>query len=289
MRDFDGSGGGEADADMGRERRTPALVVAVFAVWAATAGAVGAAEPSACPPSSGQAVWVERVITGDEVEFVDGRRLRLSGIAVARAPLGAEGADWRAAGRASEAAARSALAELVEGRETRFVDLGEDRHGRRRGHLVDTESGHWIQAELLRAGQVRVDSVGERGSCSRELSRFEADARAARRGIWGSGLLGVRAALDPRLDEAVGATVVVEGRVRSLGRSGGRTYLNFGDDFRRDFAVVLDDNHREALVAAGFDPDRSRGRDVRVRGIVVRREGLRIEVAAPEDIEWAKR
>lgn len=253
------------------------------------AGSAAAAEQGGCLSGRTEVVWVERVVAEDVVDLVDGRRVKLSGIAPARAPLDARGVAWREGARAAESTARRQLAEIAEGRELALHDLGEDRHGRRRGHLVDTESGHWIEAELVRAGLVRVGSAGERGACMSDLMGAEAEARRARRGLWGSELFGVRSPLDVRLDEMVGAMAVVEGRVRSVGRSGGRTYLNFGDDFRRDFAVVLDDNHRGTLMAAGFDAEKARGRDVLVRGIIVRREGLRIEIAAPEDIEWAKR
>ncbi len=256
-------------------------------LWTAV-GPVAAA-PDACLPVRSETVWVERVIDGDEVALTDGRRVRLAGTAVARVPLAARGGTWAAAGREASAAAKQRLEALVEGVELSFHELGEDRHGRRRGHLVATQSGQWIEAALLTAGAVRAGVSGGRTPCRRALLAAEATARAARRGVWASGLLGVRAVGDPTLSEMVGAEVVVEGEVRSVGRSGGRTYLNFGDDFRRDFALVLDDNHRGALVASGFEVERARNRAVRVRGLLLRREGLRIELAAPEDIEWAKR
>ena len=54
-------------------------------------------------------------------------------------------------------------------------------------------------------------------------------------------------------------------------------------------SVVLDDNLRVALTAAGIDPDRVRGRELRVRGVLVLREGLRIEPASPDEVEWVRR
>lgn len=245
------------------------------------------AEP--CRVISPESVFVETVVASDEVLLSDGRRVRLAGVEPARAPLGAGSEDTVRAAARLEAAGRRLLDRLSEAEELAFHDFGEDRHGRRVGHLVATGTGQDIATALVAAGLLRVVHLGAPAACTRARLPQEASARAARAGLWGDPRLGLRRANDPSLGEMVGASVVVEGRVKSVGRSGSRTWLNFGDDFRRDFAVVLDDKTREALAGRGIAADGPRGRGLRVRGILLLREGLRIEPATADDVEQVTR
>lgn len=278
-------------------RRSPAIGPAAVVTLAFVAGLAAtvrdiraeATSPVACDDAAGEEVVGGRAAAVDEVDLVDGRRIKLVGVTPARAPLMRADPAWTAAAEGIMEAGRRRLEAAVEARTLRLVDFGADRHGRRRGHLFDTVDGQDMAAMLVSAGVVRVAAVGERSACIRALLVLEREARAARRGVWADPRLGVRRADDPTLDRALGTTVVVEGRVHSIGRSGTRTYLNFGDDFRRDFAVVLDDNLRNALSASGFDVEKARGRSVRVRGVLVLHEGLRIVPAAPEEVEWVQR
>ena len=264
---------------------SPALAGVLAAVLLAVAPASAA---SRCRVASGEAVWVERVVRGDEVVLVDGRRVRLASVEAPRAPLVADAAAVREAA-ALDAAARAALGDRVEGREISFAEVGVDRHGRRLGHLYDTDAGQWIEAGLVAAGHLRVLPSRAERDCAADLLVEERAAIRARRGLWGSASFAVVAATATDLLARVGRWTVVEGEVRSVGRSGGRTWLNFGEDFRRDFAVVMDDKDLEGLRAAGFDATAARGRTVRVRGVVVQRGGPRIVVEVPEAIERVTR
>ncbi|MDK9697314.1 MAG: thermonuclease family protein [Siculibacillus sp.] len=247
-----------------------------------------ASAASPCASPEGEPVWVERVVRGDEVVLVDGRRLRFASVEAPRPPLAGDAATRRAA-VAVETAARAALADRVEGREVALTEISTDRHGRVLGHLYDTEAGQWIEAGLVADGHLVVSpSRGER-DCAAALLVGERAAVRARRGLWGSASSAVVPATAADLPARTGRWTVVEGRVRSVGRSGGRIWLNFGEDFRRDFAVVMDDKDLEGLRAAGFDATAARGWTVRVRGVVVHRGGPRIVVDLPEAIERVTR
>ena len=240
---------------------------------------------AACDATEGgENVWVERVARGDEVVLTDGRRLRLAGVEAPRPPLVA-GVGVAIDAAAEEAAGRAALAELVEGRETTFVEIETDRHGRRVGHLYDTESGQWIQEVLVAAGRARVVPRRDGRDCGGRLLAAEATARGARRGLWATTSHRVVPARAADLVPLVGRYVVTEGRVLSIGRSGGHIWLNFGQDFRRDFAVVMKDKDVDRFRANGFDALATKGARVRVRGVVVHRDGPRIAIEGPEDIE----
>ncbi|NLH79984.1 MAG: thermonuclease family protein, partial [Phyllobacteriaceae bacterium] len=195
----------------------------------------------------------------------------------------------RAEAAAVATAARAALADRIEGRELSLLDLGEDRRGRRLGHLVDTETGHWLNGDLVAEGRLRVAPRHDDPVCVAALFRRETAARNERRGLWATTIDAVRPA-DRTLAARVGDVVVAEGTVRSIGRSGGRTWLNFGDDIVRDFAVVMNDNDRTRFERAGLAPDRLKGFRVRVRGVVSRRgEAPRMSVDDPTAIEPVER
>ena len=262
----------------------PALVLlpAIALLCAAPATA------ETCGGLDGEPVWAERVVRGDEIVLVDGRRLRLAGVEAPRVPLTARG-ETAARAVAEGRAAREALADRVEGREVAFTEIGTDRHGRRLGHLYDTESGHWIEEDLVAAGRLRVLPGRSSASCDVRLLAAEARARASRQGLWGNPVFAVIPARAEDLATRVGERVVTEGRVRSVGRSTGRIWLNFGDDFRRDFAVVMDDKDLGRFRAAGFDALAATGWTVRVRGVVVFHDGPRIAIEGPASIERVTR
>jgi hypothetical protein len=77
----------------------------------------------------------------------------------------------------------------------------------------------------------------------------------------------------------------VEGRVVAVGQGGGNTYLNFAEDWRSDFTILLDRQAQRLFAEAGVDPAVYEGRRVRVRGWLKSRNGPMIEATHPEQIE----
>ncbi|MDX1711308.1 MAG: hypothetical protein R3316_09250 [Rhodovibrionaceae bacterium] len=65
----------------------------------------------------------------------------------------------------------------------------------------------------------------------------------------------------------------------------GRVYLNYGEDWRRDFTVTLDRKTAARFRDEGIDPLAYEGRRLRVRGWVKSFNGPMIEVTHPEQIE----
>ena len=238
------------------------------------------------PSETARAVAAER---GDVLVLSDGRRVRLAGVEVPPPSLAdPDGEAARAAVRLATFA-RDGLAARIGGRDLRLLDLGEDRHGRRRGHLVDTEGGHWLNGDLVGEGRLRVAPDRDDPICAAALLIREAEARAAGRGLWSDPSLAVRRA-DRNLLDRVGDVVVAEGIVRSIGRSHGRTWLNFGDDIARDFAVVMNDNDRVRFERAGVSWDWLKDRRIRIRGIVSRRgDAPRMAVDDPAALEPLER
>jgi micrococcal nuclease len=66
-------------------------------------------------------------------------------------------------------------------------------------------------------------------------------------------------------------------------------FLDFGEDWRNDFAVAIANRDLRTFVEAGLDPERLGGATVRIRGWIDRRRGPVIDVSHPEQIEVIER
>jgi micrococcal nuclease len=136
--------------------------------------------PSAARVMRSESVLVRSVIDGDTIDVATVGRVRLLGI---DAPEIGRGFDTSAP-FAREA--RERLTQLVLHRWVRLEQEGATRDVYNR-HLayVMTEDGLCVNAALVRDGLARVSA---RLPLTRltELQRAEADARAFRRGMWGS-------------------------------------------------------------------------------------------------------
>jgi hypothetical protein len=71
-----------------------------------------------------------------------------------------------------------------------------------------------------------------------------------------------------RLGRLTRSYQLVEGVVAEVGESGGRLYLNFDKDWRKDFTMLMERKDGEAFKAAGIDPKALAGKKLRVRGWV---------------------
>ena len=233
---------------------------------------------------------VSEVVDGDTVLLDSGLAVRLIGTQAPKLALGREDfADWPLAHEA-----RAALAELALGRNVQLGYGGEekDRYGRALAHLFveDGDTPIWAQSRMIEAGLARVYSFPDNRRCLDQLFAGEAQARAEKLGIWADPYYSVRAADRPDdLLGRVGDYELVEGRVVLADRSGSRVYLNFGRYWKEDFTAVIEAPALRLFERDGFDPLVLEGALVRIRGWVDERDGPRIEVTHPEQIEVVAR
>jgi endonuclease YncB( thermonuclease family) len=232
----------------------------------------------------GPEVVVERALDGDTLALADGRVLRLAGVL---APKSADRDAQRThereiAGAAS--AARVALEQLARGRALTLWhgDLAEDRHGRVFAH-ARTAEGVWLADELLRLGHARVFTQADAAERAAEMLKLEADARAARRGLWALAAYAVRT--DEEAGRSADSFQIVEGRVLKAAAAREFFYLNFGSDYRRDFTVGVERAALRAFRRAGRDPAALAGKRIRIRGWVIWRGGPYIGATHPEQVE----
>ena len=228
---------------------------------------------------------VTQIVDGDTLMLDNGLIVRLIGTQAPHLALGRDGlSDWP---KATES--KQKLSDLTLGKPVllRYGGEEKDRYGRLLAQLFVTGPPElWVQKAMLEAGMARVYSFPDNRSCLPELFAAETKARTAKLGIWADPYYRVRRADRPADFSALaGHYELVEGRVLKAEKSGGRTYLNFGRYYKEDFTAVLDAKAMRLFAGDRIDPLKLGGALVRVRGWVDLRDGPRIEITHPEQIE----
>jgi micrococcal nuclease len=262
--------------------RTSLVHLAALAMLSAPAAAAMACEQLRMV----EAGTVTEVVDGDTVLLDDGRVVRLMGTQAPKLPLGREGFEtWPLATEA-----KAALEAIALGKAVRLGYGGEeiDRYERVLAHLFVSHSAGeiWAQQAMVARGMARVYSFPDNRACLDLLFAAEGRARLGGLGIWRDPYYSVRSAAAPGVLLArAGHYELVEGRVLLADMSGGRVYLNFGRLWKEDFTAVIEAPALRLFASEGIDPLVLDGALVRIRGWVDDRDGPRIEVTHPEQIE----
>ncbi len=267
------------------QRRCAAAALALILMLWLPAMAADAGPAAVASLEAGGRGQVVEIVDGDTLVLASGKEVRLVGIQAPKLPLGRKG--FRAWPLAEEA--KAALKSLTLGKTLALSYGGRrvDRHGRLLAHLHD-ETGRWIQGEMLNRGWARVYSFADNRALVADMLDRERAARAARRGIWAGSrpvwaFYRIRKASET--PQFLNNFALVEGRVRKVATVRGKTFLNFGEDWRSDFTVTIQGRARRLFRDAGIDPAAYEGRQIRVRGWLKPFNGPMINASHPEQIE----
>jgi endonuclease YncB( thermonuclease family) len=217
---------------------------------------------------------VSAVIDARSFRLDDGREVRLAGIEPAFPDRPAS-------------AQTQALAALLAGREVRLrgEDDAPDRYGREIAFVWRLPGETLVQRELLAQGEAMVSPTVSEKDCAADLMAAEGTARDAKRGIWADPAAIKNAESPGGILAGIGRFSLVEGTVLSVHQAGATTYLNFGRNWTRDFAVIIPRQGLANLAASGLVPKSLENKRIRVRGFVEARKGPRIEVLRAGQIE----
>jgi endonuclease YncB( thermonuclease family) len=248
------------------------VALALTCSLALVATAVSPAEAAGCSFEPQGAGRVAAVIDARTFRLQDGREVRIAGIE----PVMGDKAD-----RAS------ALAAIVAGHEVTLSgeDDTPDRYGRQPAFVFLDGSETLVQGLLLAQGEALVSSDVTNKDCASVLNATEAAARQAKKGTWADPSAIKNAESPGDILAGIGRFTVVEGKVLSVRQAGATTYLNFGRNWTRDFAVTISRRMLPAFEAAGIALKSLENRQIRVRGWVEARGGPRIEVLHVGQIE----
>jgi endonuclease YncB( thermonuclease family) len=225
---------------------------------------------------------VVEVLDARTLRLDDGREIILAGIE----PVTPEAADDNKT-KASKANRIAALSAIVAGRDVtlRGADDTPDRYGRQPALVFPAGSDTSVQVTLLTEGDALVAATVTDKDCAAALAAAEQTARTAKRGVWANGSAIKNAESPGDILAGIGRFMVVEGRVLSVRQAGATTYLNFGRNWTRDFAVTIPKRMMAAFEAAGIALKSLEKQKIRVRGWIEARGGPRIEALRVGQIE----
>ena len=217
---------------------------------------------------------VAEIIDGRSFRLADGREIRMAGIEPAPS-------DASAANRAV------ALTAILAGRDVmlRGEDDTPDRYGRQTAFVFLATTETLVQSLLLAEGEALVSADVADKECEGVLMTSEAEARQAKKGVWNRSTAIKNAEIPDDILAGIGRFAVVEGKVLSVRQAGATTYLNFGRNWTRDFAVTISRRALPAIEAAGIALKSLENRQIRVRGFIEARTGPRIELLRAGQIE----
>jgi len=230
--------------------------------------------------TDGVSAKVVEVVDGDTVVLDDGKEVRLVGIQAPKLPLNRPNfKEWPLAREAKEELEKLVLNQHVT---LSYGGARMDRHGRTLAHL-HTDDGAWAQGEMLSRGLARVYTFADNRAAAPDLLALEAGAREAKRGIWALNYYRVQDA-----DGKIGPPdtyQLVEGTVVEVADVRGKYFLNFGQDYKKDFTASISARDAKSFASAGMDPKSLKGKRVRLRGWIDERNGPAMDLTHPEQIE----
>jgi len=211
---------------------------------------------------------VATIVDARSVRLDDGREVRLTGIE-------------------ATATTKQALTSLLVGRDVtqRGNDDTPDRYGRQGALLFIGESDTSVQATLLAQGDAIASAEIADKDCAAALMAAEAEARRQKKGNWADPSAIKNAESPDDILAGIGRFVVVEGKVLSVRQAGAMTYLNFGRNWTRGFAVTIPRRALPAFENAGVALKSLENRRIRVRGWVEGTAGPRIDVRLLGQVE----
>jgi hypothetical protein len=230
----------------------------------AMAAAMIAGRALGCGAMTGEATILE-ANERLEIKLADGRIARLAGLDVFSLARSRIAANW---------AQKPLKLALLAPR--------PDRWGR---WLADfaAPAGQNLTDDLIDAGLARVKPEFETRGCEAAWLALETRARAKSAGIWDDPGSVYDAADVADLAAADAKLVIVEGRLRRIGATRTRFYLDFGG--RGGFTVIVARKVGAAFQRRGVNLAALAGEKVRVRGYLDDRFGPRIELTDPLMIE----
>ena len=270
------------------QRATIALGAMALLASAAPAAAAGC---NFEPQGEGR---VAAVIDARSFRLQDGREVRLAGIEpvspeqpVSEKPISERPFLEKPFLEKPLANRPPALAAILTNRDVilRGDDDTPDRYGRQPAFVFLPPSETLVQDELLAQGEALVSATVTDKECASVLLAAEAAAREAKRGIWADPSAIKNSESSGDILAGIGRFTLVEGKVLSVRQAGATTYLNFGRNWTRDFAVTISRRVLPVFEAAGIIPKSLENRRIRVRGFVEARGGPRIELLRVGQIE----
>jgi endonuclease YncB( thermonuclease family) len=225
---------------------------------------------------------IKNVVDGNLLEAEDGSFLRLDGI---RIPAQYN----RDTPSELNVAAKNILEEHFKEKNASIYvpqksrqDHAKNRLGQIQAQIVSPE-GLWAQKLLLENGLAYAYPSDYTKESYAYLLRAETIARENKTGLWGKDTYAI---LSPKtIAENSYLMQLVEGVIVSVATVRGNMYLNFGQDWKTDFTIMIPSAVRKEMSKSGLNPTEWQGKNIRVRGFVEDYNGPMIKLTFAEQLE----
>ncbi|WP_120498531.1 thermonuclease family protein [Kiloniella sp. EL199] len=258
------------------------LLSPLFYSWLSFGGLVAAQETSpSFEPTFDKRVKVTAITSAHHLRLADDKIIKLAGLLL---PTPQDCERLTAVCPVVEQLTR--YLETTLGQQQVYIasnSLSLDRNDRLLTQVKNRE-GHWIQKEILEKGYGRVMTTTATSADLKEMLRIENQARQSQSGIWR--LKAFQVLQTDNLNNKTDRFQIIEGTIQKTAEVRGTIYLNFGQDWRKDFTIKLEKNQRLSFTNKGKDLLDMIGKRVRIRGWLFWENGPMISLYRPEQLEF---
>ena len=236
-----------------------------------------------CSSSSFKEAVVSKVIDGDTIELSNGERVRYIGMDTPESHQ-KKGSEWVYAPQQYAQAAKEFNEKLVLGKKVKleFDVEKRDRYGRLLAYVyVDRVMAN---AEILKCGYGFLYTYPPNVKYVELFVKLQKEARENNRGLWKNNLISHQEA-----QAYIGKVRMVQGKVINTFETEKVIFLNFGEDYKNDFTIVIFKKDKRNFLKKHISPATYyRGKKVRVLGKIKEYNGPEIIVSHPAQIEVDK-
>lgn len=224
--------------------------------------------------------YVSKVVDGDTIELSNGRSVRYIGIDTPELRE-KKGGRWIDRPEDYALEAKEANRRLVAGKQVRleFDVVRTDKYKRWLAYVFVGDK--LINEELLRQGYASLYTYPPNVKYVERLVAAQHAAREQKKGFWKS----YQVISPNQANQCIGEFRTVRGRVLNTFSSAKVTFLNFGQDWRRDFTAVIFNSNLKLFKKQGIDPlTFYKNREVEVVGKIKSYNGPEIIINHPSQI-----
>lgn len=225
-------------------------------------------------------IKVEEVIDGDTVRLENGQLLRYIGVDTPEVRI-RENNTWSYKPQPFALEAKEFNKKLLEGKYVRVeFDVDKyDSYGRLLGYVF--LGNIFVNAKLLEEGYAVLYSRPPNIKYVKKFIKLQEQARREKKGLWGAyEVIGAEEAY-----KFINQIRTVRGKVLRTYKSARCVFLNFGQDWRKDFTVVIFNDSLKYFKEKGIDPVVFyKGKTVEVSGRIREYNGPEIVVNFPHQI-----
>lgn len=222
---------------------------------------------------------VKEIVDGDTVILSNDLSVRLVGLQAPKISLGRKNfKDWPLGYEAKQV-----LSDIILNKDVMLYYGGRemDRYGRLLAHLFLID-GTWVQGEMLKRGMARVYSFADNRRLVNDMYEIEKAARNDKRGIWKLNFYKIKH--EQSSGNFTNSFQIISGKIADVATVRNRTYLNFGEDYKTDFTIVVPNKVKSMFDKLAINLTDLEGKNIIVRGWLKYYNGPSIELSHPEQM-----